>query len=117
GRVDAPHKTPAASATRSTLLDSARHIVAGLAQRLAHRAAGHSRALASPMAPTSLDGAFTTETSGPPDDGRRDSHSYRQDGVRESAVGRATDPWRVAQTGHRGFGANRLAIRPSTPAT
>src|SRR6185295_12484784 len=104
GGVDAHCKTPAASATGSTLLDSAQELVARLAQRPADRAAGYRGALASPMAPTSMDGAVTTKTSGPPADGRRDSGPHRQDGIRQSALGCASDPWRVAQTGHRGFG-------------
>ena len=86
-------------------------------QRIADRAPGHGRALASPMAPTSMDAAFTTEASGPAADGRRDSGPHRQDGVRQSALGRAADPWRVAQTGHRGVRTNRLAVRASPPAT
>src|SRR2546425_919938 len=63
-----------------------------LARRPADRAAGHGGALASPMAPTSMDRAFTTETSGPPADGRRDSGAHRQNGVRQSALGCAPDP-------------------------
>lgn len=108
-------KTPASSATGSTLLDAAQELVARLAQRLDDRAARHGRALASRMAPTSMDGTVTTETSGSPADGRRDSGPHRQNGVGESALGCAQDPRRVAQTGHRGLGTNRLAVRASGP--
>ena len=59
-------KTPASSATGSTLLDAAQELVARLAQRLDDRAARHGRALAPRMAPTSMDGTLTTETSGAP---------------------------------------------------
>src|SRR5947209_7833445 len=79
--------------------------------------AGHRRALASPMAVTPLDGAIPAETIRPPEDRRRDSGAHRQDGIRESAVGRAANPWRVAQAGHRCLGASGLADRREVSAT
>src|SRR5437879_424102 len=64
GCVDTNCQTPAVSHARSTLLDPARQIVAGVAERLDSRTAGHGRAMAPPMAAATLDGTFTTETSG-----------------------------------------------------
>src|SRR5213594_1222452 len=53
----------------------------------------------------------------PPEHRRRDSGAHRQDGIRDSAVGRTANPWRVAQAGHRCLGANGLADRREVSAT
>src|SRR5439155_19354081 len=69
-------------------------------------------AMASRMASPAMDAAFGADSCGPPKDQRRHSHPRAQDGRRESALGSASDPWRIAETGRRGLGANGLATAP-----
>ena len=98
--------------TRPAVLDRNRPDVAELACGARARQARHRGAMASRMASPAMDAAFGADSCGPPKDQRRHSYPRAQDGRRESALGSASDPWRVAETGRRGLGANGLATAP-----
>ena len=66
------------------------------------------------MAPPAMDVAFGATSCGPPKNRCRHPHPGEQDGGRESAVGRDSDPWRIGPSGRRGLGANRLAAPAAT---
>jgi hypothetical protein len=101
-----PSATPDA---RSPVLDRMSADVAELARGARTRPARHRGALASRMAPPTMDTAFGADSCGPPEYRRRHSHAGEQDGRRQSALGSASDPWRVEHRRRRGIGANRLA--------
>jgi hypothetical protein len=114
GRADANGETSGASFDGPTLLDPPRQGVAGVAHRLDRRAARHRGAVAPPMAPSSVDAALLTDTSGAPQHGCGGSNARRPDGRGESAVGSASDPRRIVQAGHHGVGADRVATPAAT---
>ena len=59
-----------------------------------------------------LDGPLETAPPGPPEYCCRDSLTRGPDGYRESAVGSASNPRRIVQSGRRGLGADRVAVAP-----
>jgi hypothetical protein len=64
GHVNAYDQAPTTPYEGPTLLDSPRQRVAGVAHRRDHRAARHRGAVAPPVAPSSVDVALDTDTSG-----------------------------------------------------
>src|SRR5437773_11741250 len=67
------------------------------------------------MAPSSMDVALQTDTSGAARHGCGGSNARRHDGRGESAVGSASDSRRIGQAGHHGVGAHGVTS-PSTTA-
>jgi hypothetical protein len=87
-----------------------------MAHRLDHRAARHRGAVASSMAPSSMDVALHTDTSRTPQDGYNYSNAPDHDGHSESAVGSTSDPRRIVQVGHHAVRADCPAA-PAAPAS
>ena len=110
------HRLPSATPeARSPVLDRVGAHVAALAGGARARPARHRGAMASRVAPPAMDSARSADSGGPSEYRRHHSHARDPDGGRESTLGRASDPWRVGQSGRRGVGANHLAaVAPTT---
>src|ERR1700736_3828804 len=66
------------------------------------------------MAPSPMGKPLKTDPPGPPQYCGDHSLTCGRNGCRESAMGSSSNPWRIAQRGHRGLGTDRIATAPAT---